>query len=106
MSVMRIARTLFVVSMIGASCREPNPDWDPERQAMTAPGEGTSEATFEGTTEDASGDGTTSVLECEAHETPCDDACVDLRSNPDHCGACFEWCRPPNRQCEDGECVR
>jgi hypothetical protein len=85
---------LFVVS----ACREANPEWDPERQAMTQPGDDSDDA---GESEE-----TSAAPMCEEHQTLCGDECVDLLSTPEHCGACFEPCRPPDRVCEEGECVR
>jgi hypothetical protein len=90
---------VLLLASLGVGCREANPDWDPERQAAT---EGSSTTPGE-----ASGSEDTSTLpECEDHEVPCGDQCVDLLSSVEHCGECFMECRPPDRSCEEGECVR
>jgi hypothetical protein len=96
--MMSCARLLIVASLlVGLSCREPNPAWDPNRQAVTA--------TNADEGEDESDD-TSTLPECEDHETLCGDQCVDLLSTPAHCGECFAECRAPEKECEQGECVR
>jgi streptogramin lyase len=42
---------------------------------------------------------------CEQGETVCDGTCVELGSNPDHCGACGQRC-PEGRVCSGGNCQR
>jgi len=47
-------------------------------------------------------------LHCELPWTPCDPACVDLRSDPDHCGRCGRACRlvhAATAACEAGACA-
>jgi hypothetical protein len=39
---------------------------------------------------------------CEEGRTPCDGACIDLETNPMHCGACGN-ALPDDVQCVDGE---
>jgi hypothetical protein len=41
---------------------------------------------------------------CPAGRTLCNGACVDLRSDPNHCGACGSVC-PSGARCELGACV-
>ena len=41
---------------------------------------------------------------CKEGRESCSDACVDLRRDPDHCGACGNPC-PINESCVDGACV-
>ena len=43
-------------------------------------------------------------LECAAHESVCDDACVDTATDPAHCGGCGVACGS-GESCEAGACV-
>ena len=47
--------------------------------------------------------GDSGVCECRAGFDTCDGLCVDLRSDPDHCGRCFDPCGPAE-VCADGDC--
>ncbi len=40
---------------------------------------------------------------CPTGQKSCDGHCVDVKTDPDHCGVCFNQCPEP-RQCIDGTC--
>src|SRR5262245_57644534 len=41
---------------------------------------------------------------CSGSETSCSGACIDTRSDPDHCGGCGLAC-DPGQACMAGQCV-
>ena len=62
--------------------------------------------------EDGDGDGNDDgndedddATDCEAPEIPCDGTCVDVRTDPEHCGACGTSCED-DTQCAAGLCRR
>lgn len=104
------------------ACKEPNPDYD---GPATTSGTETASASTESNGDESStstgsvvtGDGTSSgAPPGTSSGEPTDDSttgcmgmicageCVDVMTDPDHCGMCNEKC-PGQQVCVDGECM-
>lgn len=85
-----------VLVLVEVGCREPNPDW---LGPTSVAGPSTETSSSQGTTEIET-DATTQAACVE-----CGNQCVDLMSDPEHCGECFRDCDWPTRYCVAGECA-
>lgn len=62
-----------------------------------------SSSSSEGSTSSSSSTGEPAIV-CRESERFCDDACVDVLANPEHCGTCEEICNE-REECFEGACV-
>jgi hypothetical protein len=100
------ALLLVLLALVALGCGSAEPvSASPDAASDAAEADAT-DATADAPTEpqDAAGDAMPDVLSCDAGMTACAASCVDVRTNPVHCGGCRRSCRS-DETCVSGACV-
>lgn len=131
----RVSSSWIVLALLAPPCQERNPDFDGANAdtsgaSTTAMSDSVSSADVSGTvgsdtaglptTAGTPGGGSTTDLPSGSSSdgsqesgsssdgcagTMCGDMCVDVMTDPDHCGECWNGCHPVQEICEMGICV-
>ncbi len=92
----------WVLLVLEAGCRQPNPDWrGPVEMTETTDAAETDQGS--GGSEASSGVATGEPSCAESGQSRCSGICVDLRVDATHCGGCETPCGP-TQTCTSGAC--